>query len=47
MTMTESETQLYNQAGNSIVVEVLISIFNAMFRPQRYMIQKKLDEVET
>ena len=28
-----SETQLYNQAGNSIVVEVLIALFNAMFRP--------------
>lgn len=26
-----SETQLYNQAGNSIVVEVLMAIFSAMF----------------
>lgn len=30
-----SETQLYNQAGNSIVVEVLIAVFNAMFRPEK------------
>lgn len=41
-----SETQLYNQAGNSIVVEVLMAIFNTMFRPQKYTIQKRLFEVE-
>ena len=40
-----SETQLYNQAGNSIVVEVLMAIFNAMFRPQKYVIQKRITEV--
>lgn len=40
-----SETQLYNQAGNSIVVEVLMAIFNAMFRPQKYIIQKRITEV--
>lgn len=40
-----SETQLYNQAGNSIVVEVLMAIFNAMFRPQKYRIQKRITEV--
>lgn len=34
-----SETQLYNQAGNSIVVEVLVAIFCAMLRPQRRMVQ--------
>ena len=28
-----SETQLYNQAGNSIVVEVLVAIFRALFTP--------------
>lgn len=39
-----SETQLYNQAGNSIVVEVLMAIFNAMFRPQKYVIQKRITE---
>lgn len=39
-----SETQLYNQAGNSIVVEVLIAIFNAMFRPQKYVVQKRITE---
>lgn len=39
-----SETQLYNQAGNSIVVEVLIAIFNAMFRPQKYRIQTRITE---
>ena len=39
-----SETQLYNQAGNSIVVEVLMAIFNAMFRPQKYAIQKRITE---
>ena len=30
-----SETQLYNQAGNSIVVEVLMAIFRAMFEEKR------------
>ena len=39
-----SETQLYNQAGNSIVVEVLISIFNAMFRPPKRIAQATLEE---
>lgn len=39
-----SETQLYNQAGNSIVVEVLIAIFNAMFRPKKYIVQKRITE---
>ena len=34
-----SETQLYNQAGNSIVVEVLVAIFCAMLRPQRRVVQ--------
>ena len=40
-----SDTQLYIQAGNSIVVEVLIAIFNAMFRPQKYVIQKRITEI--
>ena len=39
-----SETQLYNQAGNSIVVEVLMAIFNAMFRPQKYRVQTRITE---
>ena len=30
-----SETQLYNQAGNSIVVPVLESIFKAMAQPPK------------
>ena len=39
-----SETQLYNQAGNSIVVEVLMAIFSAMFRPQRRIVQMTFGE---
>lgn len=38
-----SETQLYNQAGNSIVVEVLIAIFNSMFRPPKRRVQMTLE----
>lgn len=34
-----TEAHLYSQAGNSIVVEVLIAIFNAMFRPSRGHVQ--------
>ena len=40
-----SETQLYNQAGNSIVVEVLMAIFNSMFRPPRRRVQTTLEAV--
>lgn len=40
-----SETQLYNQAGNSIVVEVLMAIFNSMFRPPKRRIQATLGAV--
>lgn len=40
-----SETQLYNQAGNSIVVEVLVAIFNAMFRPPKRRVQTTLEAV--
>lgn len=40
-----SETQLYNQAGNSIVVEVLMALFNAMFRPPRRRVQSTLEAV--
>ena len=40
-----SETQLYNQAGNSIVVEVLMAIFNSMFRPPKRRVQTTLEAV--
>lgn len=39
-----SETQLYNQAGNSIVVEVLEAIFRAMFPPKPRRVQATLEE---
>lgn len=39
-----SETQLYNQAGNSIVVEVLEAIFRAMFPAARIRRQATLEE---
>lgn len=39
-----SETQLYNQAGNSIVVEVLEAIFRTMFSDRRVRRQTSLME---
>lgn len=39
-----SETQLYNQAGNSIVVEVLMAIFRAMFPSAPVRRQATLEE---
>lgn len=39
-----SETQLYNQAGNSIVVEVLEAIFRAMFPPRPPRVQATIEE---
>ena len=38
-----SETQLYNQAGNSIVVEVLMAIFRTMVSPPRTAVQTTLE----
>ncbi len=42
--MVSSETQLYNQAGNSIVVEVLEAIFRTMFSDRRVRRQTCLKE---
>ena len=40
-----SDKNLYDQAGNSIVVDVLVSIFVSMFRTKGSHIQKRITEV--
>lgn len=39
-----SNTQLYKQAGNSIVVDVLVNIFTNLFSNNDYTIDKFIDE---
>lgn len=40
-----TETQLYDQAGNSIVVDVLAAVFVSIYRTKGCHVQKRITEV--